>query len=176
MGEPEPVERASGANDAQQLVRVAPEVFHVAAAPFFSSSSLDPAEAAQERGASPSHAGSRVTEGSGYATKKFGSPMLSRQIPRTVTVMRSASRSSASIPQISPGLRPHPRARPMAAAECPDPHVASARAALRPAGGIGRFFLGGRGTSNGTSENGLEAHSPSASACLPAAAQMVLSR
>lgn len=32
MGEPEPVERASGANDAQQLVRVAPEVFHVAAA------------------------------------------------------------------------------------------------------------------------------------------------
>ena len=64
----------------------------------------------------------------------------------------------------------------MAAAECPDPHVASARAALRPAGGIGRFFLGGRGTSNGTSENGLEAHSPSASACLPAAAQMVLSR
>ena len=65
MGEPEPVERASGANDAQQLVRVAPEVFHVAAAPFFSSSSLDPAEAAQERGASPSHAGRPDTEGPG---------------------------------------------------------------------------------------------------------------
>ena len=64
----------------------------------------------------------------------------------------------------------------MAAAECPDPDAPSARAALRPAGEIGRFFLGGRGTSNGTSENGLEVHSPSASACLPAAAQMVWSR
>ena len=172
MGEPEPVERASGAHDAQQLVRIASEVFHVAAAAVL----LEQQPGSGRSGALPSHAGSRITEGSGYATKKFGSPMLSRQIPRTVTVMRSASRSSASIPQISPGLRPHPRVRPMAAAECPDPDAPSARAALRPEGEIGRFFLGGRGTSNGTSENGLEAHSPSASACLPAAAQMVLSR
>lgn len=64
----------------------------------------------------------------------------------------------------------------MAAAECPDPDAARARAALRPAGEIGRSCRGGRGTSNGTSEKGLEAHSPSAIACLPAEAQMVLSR